>query len=650
MSGTARFLSFLRVGLAAAQTGKPALGALSPYSLSIAGEALAGNFRVLGPGDVLGLETSEVVREFPPASSRDHEPNLFAHVELRSADLPWRYTPGGAEGGKLRPWLVLVVVDAERRLERAAAGARLPVLRAGANELPNLAESWAWAHVQATLDDAAAVPDTAALRALYENEPQRFLARLLCPRKLEPKRHYRACLVPAFDIGRDAGLGLDVSARSELGDAWTPQSGDVSLPVYHTWTFACAGRGDFEFLADRLRPRPAPPRLGVASLDASAPGLGLPGVRAPLPLVGPLCAPGAARDTGLPSAEEKALRDALDHLVQQGSSLPLAAQDADPIVAPPRYGALQSGRTPAPAWLQALNASPAQRAIAGLGAEVVRQHQEELAASAWDQLAEVARLQKTLQRDALKEAVNVRQRQRLAALASAQSSAFLVLGRSMQATLLSGDTTFLERSRRDTDLPASVASGAAARLAVRVGRVRRRRSLAAPSAAGMTAACTAAAKRPDFAPRPAPGARTLIAEMDPVEVSGLAQIPNVPAGPAAGPNHPAKGHTAAAPAPGFRGGGTIAQDFWAASDPAPFLRARRRRLVKAGSELGLGDAGRLPARLAPPISFRTPFGEVLAAMSPEQLLPRVGDLPNESIVTAEVNPSFVEAFLAGMND
>ena len=96
MTGSLRFLSHLRVGLAATLTGSTSVpNAQAAYSLSVAGVGMTGQFRLFGPGEVVALEPGQVIRSFPPPASRDHEPNLFAHVELRSADLPWRFTPGG---------------------------------------------------------------------------------------------------------------------------------------------------------------------------------------------------------------------------------------------------------------------------------------------------------------------------------------------------------------------------------------------------------------------------------------------------------------------------------------------------------------------------------------------------------------------------
>ena len=39
------------------------------------------------------------------------------------------------------------------------------------------------------------------------------MSRLLCPRRLDPSTDYLACLVPAFELGRKAGLGLPIAAR-----------------------------------------------------------------------------------------------------------------------------------------------------------------------------------------------------------------------------------------------------------------------------------------------------------------------------------------------------------------------------------------------------------------------------------------------------
>ena len=80
--------------------------------------------------------------------------NYLAAVEFDPPDLPWLMTPARADAAqRLAPWLVLVVL---RRDEVEGPPVLRPgrplasvVLRAGAPvPLPDLAESWMWAHAQ----------------------------------------------------------------------------------------------------------------------------------------------------------------------------------------------------------------------------------------------------------------------------------------------------------------------------------------------------------------------------------------------------------------------------------------------------------------------------------------------------------------------
>ena len=121
-----------------------------------------------------------------------------------------------------------------------------------AEELPPLDESWAWAHAQ-VLDDA--VDDALAHR------PLATLSRLVAPRRLEPYRRYISCLVPAFEAGRQAGLGVPADGPdAALAPAWTRDAATVELPVYHHWTFATGRGGDFRSLARKLRAGATRPR------------------------------------------------------------------------------------------------------------------------------------------------------------------------------------------------------------------------------------------------------------------------------------------------------------------------------------------------------------------------------------------------------
>ena len=233
----------------------------------------------MGPGDVLGIDPRQIVRTEPTAGTTDFEPNYFAHLELGEAALPWLFTPAAPDlaADQLRPWCVLVVVAVQDGVT-VGPGKVLPVLEISrpaipGRELPDLAESWAWVHAQ-----AVAAEGTTPQQALAGDE-RLSLARLLCPRRLDPLTSYHACLVPAFDAGVAAGLGEPVSAETRIAPAW--RSGDdapaeIRLPVYHHWQFATGPVGDFESLVQRLQPRPVPATVGRRAMYLGAAGSGLP--------------------------------------------------------------------------------------------------------------------------------------------------------------------------------------------------------------------------------------------------------------------------------------------------------------------------------------------------------------------------------------
>ncbi len=92
-----------------------------------------------------------------------------------------------------------------------------------------------------------------------------------------------------------------------------------------------------------------------------------------------------------------------------------AEEGKDPLLAPPIYGCWQAARhtvdlTPAAAcvmtWLDELNLDPRHRAVAALGTAVVQTQQEQLMASAWEQLGEIERINQMRRQAQLGRAVN----------------------------------------------------------------------------------------------------------------------------------------------------------------------------------------------------------------------------------------------------
>ena len=326
-----------------------------------------------GPGDVTGIAPALIRRRDPVPGSLGMPPNLFPSIEFARPDFPWCRTPGAPDAsGQLQPWLALVVVEARGGSPLGSiAGAKLPVVEVARGELPAADELSYWAHVQV---DAAA--------AMSEDSAKRGIARILSPRALSPNTRYAACLVPAFEAGRLAGLGKDVTDARSTDPAWTPGTGTVVLPVYDSWLFTTTDSGDLETLARRLRGRDLAATSEPLKLDVSQVSGDVGGKLAPFE--GALRPLDAAATWSGPAvnASAKKLRSNLERKPVNGV----------PVVGLPLYGSIASGQTqPAPGWLEDLNLDPRRRSAAGLGVEMVRAHQEELVDEAWRQAGDIER-------------------------------------------------------------------------------------------------------------------------------------------------------------------------------------------------------------------------------------------------------------------
>lgn len=419
-----QFLPWVRRGLTVALTNLDNLGALPARASTSVGVKLAGPFagevvppvpmQLYGPGDVVGIDASLVVRTDPRPGATNFEPNYLPIIDFDPPDFPWMLTPARANGDdRLRPWLVLVVLDrAKCGLPKMKGPAPLPQVRIAAgdvaSELPPLGESWSWAHAQVVSESAA--DNVAGIQTDLQKDPRSNVSRLVCPRRLAPRTDYVACVVPAFEPGRLRGLGLagdgSGAAMQTLAPAWNSQAGiDVTLPVYHHWEFSTSDAGDFESLARRLR-TPSAWKNDQAVKDLLA-NIGT----APM-AVDPLIAP---------AGEQTKMEGALVPLSYAPGALALdvhagtlqdivntpASQVDNPVVdepngtvrrievKPPMYGdwhAKQHSVTRAQEpgfWLAGLNLNPRYRGAAGHGAEVVRKNQEAYVDACWDQIGTI---------------------------------------------------------------------------------------------------------------------------------------------------------------------------------------------------------------------------------------------------------------------
>jgi hypothetical protein len=352
----------------------------------------------------------------------DFEPNYFPLIEFDRPDFPWLFTPALPDANKrLMPWICLIVVRKDGATITAGPNHPLPVLVCSRQELPKLEHAWAWAHTQ-IVSSTSNIPDPPqheALKKILKQSPERTLSRLLSPRRLDPNTAYYACLVPTYEIGRKAGLGESITPEEEqaLRPAWTSGGStneSVKLPVYFHWEFRTGLAGDFESLARRLESKRLPTTIGLRPLDVSAPGWGMPKL--------PPNAPGAVLDLGgalrtpdtrpreWPAAAQTSFQQALRAIL----NLPAAqnASNGQPaVLGPPLYGQWYAKQQTVPAgngtphWFRELNLDPRHRVAAGLGTLVVRYEQEQLMASAWDQLAKQEQDNQRLKRAQLAEAV-----------------------------------------------------------------------------------------------------------------------------------------------------------------------------------------------------------------------------------------------------
>ncbi len=285
------------------------------------------------------------------------------------------------------------------------------------------------------------------LAAVLREAPDSACSRVICPRHLDESTTYHAFLVPAFETGRRAGLGLtpgDITATTPSWDVpGMPAPG--RLPYYHRWEFTTSKAGDFEYLARLLKPFEAKDPVGRRDMDAHrSPGFGLPELTTPAVPNGVLRLGGALQLTDsdavidnhenwdnyygpqdpadppappYPNQWQKSLAGLInlaeayqhDGAVTANTALstriPRLAAQVDPVITPPLYGRWHAltprlltnpDGTDLPAaqvrnWVHRLNLDPRYRVAAHFGVKVVQARQEELMAAAWQQVGAARR-------------------------------------------------------------------------------------------------------------------------------------------------------------------------------------------------------------------------------------------------------------------
>jgi hypothetical protein len=437
-------------------------------SLRAEGEALADgavplsepierDVELYGPGDIIGIDRRAIIKTESRQWITNFESNYLPYIDFYDEDFPWRYTPEVPGNHRLRPWIMLVVLK-EDEFEDGAQTADNPlpsiVVSAAENIFPPIEQLWAWAHVHINRDLAASASEITStnmdavmpkFEATLQENPDLAYSRILCPRKLSPSSTYHGFLIPVFESGRMAGLGLDPAGTPDVNHgAWEPDAGKPQpehFPYYFRWMFQTGTMGDFEYLVRLLEPQPVDSRVGRRDIDVQEPGLNLTGINdadlhGVLRLGGALRVPLAALtedelaefnkyenwdDASYPHVfqsdlaafinlgddySQKTVDDAhtdtdYDATIPDPDDPTSTIPDPDPLITPPIYGRwhamvervlTERDDSPAPQnrnWVHQLNLDPRHRVAANFGTEVVQQNQETYMRAAWEQIGDV---------------------------------------------------------------------------------------------------------------------------------------------------------------------------------------------------------------------------------------------------------------------
>ncbi len=510
--GKYTFSAWLRKGIGRDIIESDALGAsngtvleraIVPMDVAVNSRPVHKEFSLMGPGDVIGINPDNVVRTEPHDWVTDFEPNYLAFIEFYEEDLLWRFTPAAALGDRLRPWLALAVLEevtAASPGEFTRSSKQLPLASITVQStasLPSHTQIWAWAHVHTNATFADATEFERFLDSLKIPDHQnadRITCRLMSPRKLKPNTAYGAFVVPVFETGRLAGLGQDPASVNAQQPAWTDAVGPVELPIYYEWRFRTGENEDFESMVERLEPKIADARLGIRGMDGEKPGWGLTegtdiGQIVPVDekqtvigLEGALKAPTTkprptAVDTTKPFLQQLAA------VLNQPEERRIRSSTATlPVVAPPIYGehhALRHKVSPTgTGWLDTLNVDPRNRVSAGFGVRVVREHQENYVARAWDQVMKILEANRVIHYAAYAMRVSETVYENFAdKLAAGQAVTFF----SSVLRKVRGSSTTLQYLLNQSTLPPSAVSGAMRRLIRPRGGIGRRIAGAHPS-------------------------------------------------------------------------------------------------------------------------------------------------------------------------
>ncbi|WP_282607799.1 hypothetical protein [Pelagibius sp. Alg239-R121] len=665
---TLYFLPWMRRGLGLTLTGRdPADGTELPRAAPVEAWVEINGQRAFAPvslrpaDHVTGIDAAQIIRRYPAPSAGEAEYGYFPLIEIAAPDLPWVVTPIGPDEtgnpnkpgkstGRLRPWVMLVCVEEETAELVVAANGKPARLIVPVDQLPNRTETHAWAHVQ------SAVPPEDVVPAL-SNQPGAVIARVVCPRRLQPDTAYRAALIAAFARNEDI-----------LEPAW-PASGIANLLVYDTWTFNTGQASSFEALCDRLGPV-ADPELQFGMTPMNVRDLG-PFGPWPNKIKNTLVDyTGALWDVGLtpkklePPADNQ-FEDAVTALLNRGDvRLEIEPESPDPVVTPPFFGAYATGVHQVPEseprreisyWQRDVNLDPNHRAAAGLGAKVVRRNQERFMAQAWQQAGQLRETNRQLSFARLQIEIGRTAKARIDRLDAHQQVALL---RPQLSFIRDEDGQAPRRLLTRSSIPNALLSPAFQRL-TRPGSVVTKAAVGrVPSWSSVRSAVG------DLFGRSSIRQKLVFGQsVRPAGMNGVMPPPDTGGDLPDDPPPPGDGLRPARPAAAIRASlalGTsdqleledVAAVAAAGVKPLPSARSRMEARIPALTSVfsALGVAvDEMPSQIRVGPKIDEALAWSLIDFSADLLMPGAGVFPDNAVRVVETNTAYIAAFLAGAN-
>ncbi|MEO8513359.1 MAG: hypothetical protein ABI543_07365 [Ignavibacteria bacterium] len=453
-----------------------------PVSVKVNSDQVSKNFTLIGPGDIIGVNRNMVIRTEPISWITDFEPNYLAFVEFYDEDFPWRYTPAGPQGEKLRPWLYLFVLK-EDEFERTKQQSPLPSIMIKKKEAyPPHLDTWLWAHVHSNADIPSSELSNIeefllSLNKTVNDDPDKIFSRLMSPRKLEENTPYYAFVVPAFETGRLAGLTLPTEGINAQLSSWDDTTEEKEFPVYYEWFFRTGTNVDFEYLVKLLEPRAMDPKIGIRDMDCSKPGFvkadgtgEIPGTKPDLiGLEGALKSPSTVSTVFPDPPDEMQFQIELENIV----NLPITAAaniTEDPIITVPFYGVNHARQIKTDQilldidndkWLHDLNKDPRSRVSSGFGTLVIQKNQESYMKKAWSQVEKILEANRKILETKFTMAVGIKYTQKF--FSKVEETKLIAISHPVHKKVMGSPTTIYHQIN-ESKLPSAVFSGAFRRL------------------------------------------------------------------------------------------------------------------------------------------------------------------------------------------